>query len=306
MPKVTGPLFSLEAFKSINKILTFQRRPGGPAAYAYKVPKVPLTVSQRLQRWDIASAVRYWQCLSAEAKAEWEEEARWKGQSGYSLLVSRYCQENYDRPLWLPMQEGSGGVVIDRSGHDNDGDINGATWGQLTSGVQYLSFDGIDDFVQVADSDSLDITGDITIEAWVYLNGWGEGGNFGRIVEKEGAYWLYVTNTGNLIFGLGGVTGTPFSSLGSPLSLDGWHRVLITRGRVSGDVTFRVNGAFVRTVVGGGEAITISNNDLYIGNRAAKDRTFQGNITITEIENRVVSGIEDERVFDHQKGLFGV
>jgi len=63
--------------------------------------------------------------------------------------------------------EGSGTTAYDTSGNDNDGTINGATWVDGKFG-RALDFDGVDDYVEIPDDSSLDITEAITIEAWVY------------------------------------------------------------------------------------------------------------------------------------------
>jgi hypothetical protein len=65
--------------------------------------------------------------------------------------------------------EGSGAIAYDSAG-TNDGTIYGADWttGQVGGA---LSFDGVDDYVEVIDSDdSLDIEDNITITAWVKLD----------------------------------------------------------------------------------------------------------------------------------------
>jgi PGF-CTERM protein/uncharacterized repeat protein (TIGR01451 family) len=62
--------------------------------------------------------------------------------------------------------EGSGGVVEDSSGNGNDGVIHGASWVDGKFG-KALSFDGRDDYVDCGNDESLDITDEITIEAWV-------------------------------------------------------------------------------------------------------------------------------------------
>ncbi|KPK40434.1 MAG: hypothetical protein AMJ78_07220 [Omnitrophica WOR_2 bacterium SM23_29] len=68
------------------------------------------------------------------------------------------------------MDEGSGSIIYDQTTNDNDGTITGATW---TEGIidSALGFDGIDDYVEVADSPSLNPTDEITIELWVKFNG---------------------------------------------------------------------------------------------------------------------------------------
>ncbi len=62
--------------------------------------------------------------------------------------------------------EGSGTTAYDSSELDNHGTIFGSEWtiGVNTTG---LSFDGVDDYLRVFDSISLDITEELTVEAWV-------------------------------------------------------------------------------------------------------------------------------------------
>ena len=62
--------------------------------------------------------------------------------------------------------EGAGQVVADASGNDNEGVLTGATWSDGRFG-KAVSFDGIDDWVTVADAASLDLTTAMTLEAWV-------------------------------------------------------------------------------------------------------------------------------------------
>ncbi|MBN2602607.1 MAG: type IV pilin [Candidatus Thermoplasmatota archaeon] len=62
--------------------------------------------------------------------------------------------------------EGSGGVAFDSSGRENHGTIFGAQW---STGVNdsALYLDGIDDYIDVPDSESLDISEQISIESWL-------------------------------------------------------------------------------------------------------------------------------------------
>ena len=65
--------------------------------------------------------------------------------------------------------EGYGSVVKDTSGKGNDGTIYGATWVDGKYG-KALSFDGVDDYVEVPDDRSLDLDDDFTIMAWTKLD----------------------------------------------------------------------------------------------------------------------------------------
>ncbi len=55
---------------------------------------------------------------------------------------------------YLPFEEGKGNVTLDWSGNDNSGIIYGATWTNGKIG-KALYFDGVDDYVSIADSPSL-------------------------------------------------------------------------------------------------------------------------------------------------------
>jgi len=79
--------------------------------------------------------------------------------------------------------EGSGSVLEDSSGNGNDGVIYGATWVEGKYG-KALSFDGVDDYVDFGNDASLNVEC-ITLEAWVNLQTWDEGG--GLICKGTGA-----------------------------------------------------------------------------------------------------------------------
>ncbi len=62
-----------------------------------------------------------------------------------------------------PLDEGSGDIAGDISGNDNDGLIYGAVWQD-----EFLSFDGVDDFIGAGD---FDVSGEeLTLAGWVYSN----------------------------------------------------------------------------------------------------------------------------------------
>lgn len=60
------------------------------------------------------------------------------------------------------------GTATDNSGNGNDGIIHGPT---VTTGISgsALSFDGVDDWIEVPDSDSLTPSNELTLECWVKL-----------------------------------------------------------------------------------------------------------------------------------------
>lgn len=84
------------------------------------------------------------------------------------------------------------GNANDVSLNANNGTNNGATltadrFGNANSAY---SFDGVDDFIQVPNSNSISITGDITMAAWVNTFGYNNQ-NYQTILSKRETYWTW-------------------------------------------------------------------------------------------------------------------
>ena len=97
--------------------------------------------------------------------------------------------------VWL-FDEGTGNVAKDSSGNKNDGKLmNGPKWVDGKFG-KALSFDGVDDYVEVPDSASLKIASAITIGAWVKLNTLDR---FHGVMGKTGTIWSDVAYSARII-----------------------------------------------------------------------------------------------------------
>jgi len=139
------------------------------------------------------------------------------------------------------------------AGNANDGTLFGQP--ALVSGQigNALSFDGLDDYVEIANSPSLGITVDITIAAWIKR---GALGDYGGIAAKTdgNSTWDY-----DLYFGSGANTLHFYSDNQNPqdaistgtVSNTDWHHVAVTR---SGEtVAFYIDTAPAGTVTVSGE-----------------------------------------------------
>ena len=86
-----------------------------------------------------------------------------------------------------------GTTAADATGKGHTGTISGATWSTAGKNGGALSFDGVNDWVTVADANDLDLSNGMTLSAWV--NPTGAGADWQTVVLKETpgfmAYALY-------------------------------------------------------------------------------------------------------------------
>ncbi len=121
-------------------------------------------------------------------------------------------------------------TAYDSSGNDNYGEIYGADYTPDQWGGQALSFDGVDEYVSIPDSTSLDLSGEITVEAWIKV---AVHKNFNAIVIKgeDGAenYELLLTSSGLLYSTIKFMDGTRYyPSVPSAITDTEWHHVAMT------------------------------------------------------------------------------
>lgn len=190
------------------------------------------------------------------------------------------------------------GDAIDGSGLGNVGTLAGAV---RVAGLRgnAVQFDGVDDWVTVADSDSLDITTAVTLQAWVNpsaLGGWDT-----IMLKERGAedmsYSLYAHDGGSLAFG----APVPAGNIGQ----NGAHQNLRgTSSLVVGEwtnVAMTYDGTTQRLYINGAEVasqplsgpISIGTGALRIGgNGSFADEFFQGLVDEVRVYNRALSATE--------------
>ncbi|MDD9972498.1 MAG: hypothetical protein OXU27_00760, partial [Candidatus Poribacteria bacterium] len=86
--------------------------------------------------------------------------------------------------LLYTFESGAGKVVKDLSEHKNDGELMGPKWGEGNPGGGLVfGGNGPRDFVEIPDSDSLDLVEGLTVEMWLYLEAWSTAGGTGATKE---------------------------------------------------------------------------------------------------------------------------
>ena len=89
--------------------------------------------------------------------------------------------------LLYTFETGNGNTVKDLSDYGNDGKLMGPKWdnGNLGGGLAFGG-NGPRDFVEIPDSESLDVVEGLTVEMWLYLEAWSTAGGTGA--TKESSY----------------------------------------------------------------------------------------------------------------------
>ena len=186
--------------------------------------------------------------------------------------------------------EGSGGEVGDLTGNGHGGAIAGATWANGYFGGA-LSFDGVDDWVTVSDSDMLDLTGPMTLEAWVYptsLSGW----RTALIKERLGglSYALYAhDNAPRPAAWVNAGAGDLTAAGSAALALGTWTHLATTFDGAT--LRLYVNGAEVGAVAIGANIAT-SADPLRIGGNAVWGEFFEGLIDEVRVYDRALTPTE--------------
>ena len=153
-----------------------------------------------------------------------------------------------------------------------------------------LNLDGTNDFINVADDNSLDLTSDFTIEAWITPT---DVAGDERIVNKNGAYAFGMSGSGLQFLTDGSNIVTSSVALSAGTSYHVAMVVSDTTGNGSQDANFYVDGVFVETVVGTDLTIASTANVLEIGSSSAGTGTFwQGQIDEVRIWNDVRTAAE--------------
>lgn len=207
------------------------------------------------------------------------------------------------------------GLVSWWSGEDNANDIQNNNHGTLQNGAtfatgkigQAFSFDGVDDFVVIPHSMSLNPTNALSLEAWIYINQYTfipaivSKGNVGNYFES---YSLAISDDGRLLFVLnrnGTSSGRSFV-MGPIVSLNTWSHVASTYD----GATMRVylNGSEVGSVnhVGGifvtPHPVVIGKNDREPNPLGYPTSYLSGLIDDVSIYNRALSASEIQSIYN--------
>ena len=228
------------------------------------------------------------------------------GSNTYSYALT--CKDaGATADLYWPFDEGNGLTTADTSGHGNTGTlIGGVSW---TTGhfVNALHFDGVSGYVDAGNNSSTNVTGAMTMAAWIKLDTAAQdqkvGGNqdgvsggykmsiYGLKVEFEtrdasNTAWLNRAVAGGTIFTIGT-----------------WYHVVGIFDPTNGLIKTYVNGNLDRSLTGiPATALTSTAGNFRMGrepwNVGANTRYFAGTIDDVRIYKRVLSDQEIKTLSD--------
>ena len=200
---------------------------------------------------------------------------------------------DWDRSLagYWDFNENSGSTISDGSTNSNSGNlVNGPQWTTGRFGTA-INFDGTSKSVDISDDESLDITGEITLEAWI--NSLSTGG-YHAIVHKradEVANYHMGLWQGNNVYFRFYNNGTEYhhETTSSPITTGNWHHVAVTFNEANNTVKIYVDGE--QEYIDSSETGTMQTNDLpvQIGYISDSLYAFNGSIDEVKIWNRALS-----------------
>lgn len=187
--------------------------------------------------------------------------------------------------------EGSGQATSDSTGYGNAGELIGADWtatGRYGLGV---SLDGVDDQIQIPDSDTLDLTDAFTLEAWVSpsrTTTW-QALIVKGAVSGDRPYSLSLTAEGRLHAELLPNGGSEAVVTGlSVLPVDEWTHVAATYDGTT--LTLWMNGIEEASVAATGSAL-VTRGPLWLGGTATNNY-FQGRLDDVRLYGRALNSSE--------------
>ncbi len=196
-----------------------------------------------------------------------------------------------DSVVLLPIDEGNGTITRDISCNSNHGSISGAAWVETDRGTA-LDFDGIDDMVDCAGSESLDPGDAVTLSVWVNPDQVpsGEVGIAGKYFDqyllsfyKYGRCWWYVGSGGN--------------NCNATLPVGVWSHVVGTFDGTT--MRLYINGEQVAEQASSFSTVP-SGNNFWVGRHQSGEGTyFDGKVAAVKVYSRALSAAEVENEYQN-------
>ncbi len=207
-------------------------------------------------------------------------------------MTANFLKVPTDYLGYWPLDATNGVFAVDVSGNGNHGAVSGATWnvgGQING---CLSFNGINNYVQISNV----VSSDFSIAFWVKTTQTaGTGQWYYGAGLVDGDVFASVNDFGTVLVGgkFGFGIGNPDTTIVSSNSInDGaWHQCVATRVQASGIMNIYVDGMLQATGTGNANLLTASAN-LRFGQIASGGGYFNGLLDDVQIFYRALGNNE--------------
>jgi hypothetical protein len=206
---------------------------------------------------------------------------------------------------------GTGITWTDLSGNGNNGTLtNGPTYSSNNKGGIVL--DGVNDYINVSDSNSLTSTSALTINCWVKATVFN--GPYSSIIGKgisdvDEEYCLVIASS-YLYFDVGNQYG-PYTQPSFTFNANIWYNICCVHSRTSGSSSLLcyVNNVFLSNTTFSPTVTPVNNaHPVSIGSRLynSPNGMFNGTIAQVSIYNRALSSAEIQQNYNALKGRFNL
>ncbi len=207
-------------------------------------------------------------------------------------LIANALVAPVDYAGYWPLDATAGVVAADASGNGDNGNVYGAAWNPNGHINGCLSFNGVNDYVQITNL----ISADFSIAFWVQTSQSGGTGQWydgaglvdGDVGGSTNGFGVALIG-GNCGFGVGQPDTTIAST--TPINDGAWHQCVATRVQATGVMTLYVDGNLQATGAGNTNALTAS-AFLRFGQLASGAGSFNGNLDEIRIYNRALGANE--------------
>ena len=208
--------------------------------------------------------------------------------------------------LDLPMQEGVGTTVYDKSRYGNNGTLtNGPTWKKLPSGIWVVVCDGDDDFITLPSTWQPTRASGFAIELWWKPNaGWAE--NAASKLVFKGSHGLLINTSGIVALSvIGAETYTVISD--DALVVGTYYHIVAKLDPSDSKLYLFRQGVLIKTGdTTAGVISDVTGNAIEIAGQAAADRESMGEVAFCRIYDYSPPNHAIRSHFQRERSLFGV
>lgn len=200
----------------------------------------------------------------------------------------------FDESSW----SGAAGEIIDTAGNFNAQAKNGANTARTNPArignpgtCGYGVFDGVDDYVEIADNNALDLPNELTISTWIYPQSIPSSGLM-AILSKDENYEFHVTPAGEINWWW---STNQFSTSGAAIRANNWYHIAITYK--NGQQRIYVDGEILASQAYTGQ-LAVNNDALQIGqDQFFSGRYFHGAIDEVQLYNQALTNAQVNELY---------